>query len=97
MHRAIGAVLSLVVFASAAGAVFGESKPWLELAGGDGPGKGKHVVFLAGDEEYRSEEGLPMLARILSEHHGFKCTVLFPIDPQTGEIDPNNKASAVAG
>ncbi len=93
MHRAIGAVLSLVVFASAAGAVFGESKPWLELAGGDGPGKGKHVVFLAGDEEYRSEEGLPMLARILSEHHGFKCTVLFPIDPQTGEIDPNNKAS----
>ena len=56
--------------------------------GGDGPGKGKHIVFLTGDEEYRSEEGLPMLARILSQRHGFKCTVLFPIDPATGEINP---------
>src|SRR5687768_16680219 len=48
---------------------------------GDGPGKGKHVVFLSGDEEYRSEEGLPMLAKILSQRHGFKCTVLFALDP----------------
>ena len=45
----------------------------------DGPGKGKHIVFLAGDEEYRSEEGLPMLAKILSQRHGFKCTVLFSL------------------
>src|SRR5687768_15371396 len=42
---------------------------------------GKHVVFLSGDEEYRSEEGLPMLAKILSQRHGFKCTVLFALDP----------------
>src|SRR5262249_23723066 len=27
----------------------------------------KHIVFLTGDEEYRSEEGLPMLAKILAE------------------------------
>ena len=45
--------------------------------GKDGPGKGKHIVLLSGDEEYRSEEGLPMLAKILSQRHGFKCTVLF--------------------
>jgi hypothetical protein len=57
--------------------------------GKDGPGKGKHIVFLSGDEEYRSEEGLPQLAKILSQRHGFKCTVLFPINPQSGEIDPN--------
>ena len=31
-----------------------------------GPGKGRHLVFLTGDEEYRSEEGLPMLAKIFS-------------------------------
>ncbi len=53
-----------------------------------GPGQGKHVVFLAGDEEYRSEEGLPMLAKILAVRHGFKCTVLFAINPRDGTIDP---------
>lgn len=53
------------------------------------PGKGKHIVFLAGDEEYRSEEGLPMLAKVLAREHGFKCTVLFSI--KNGEIDPNTK------
>jgi putative membrane-bound dehydrogenase-like protein len=57
---------------------------------GSGPGKGKHIVFLAGDHEYRSEESLPELARILAKHHGFKCTVLFNIDPATGEIVAGN-------
>ncbi|MEO6436542.1 MAG: PVC-type heme-binding CxxCH protein [Tepidisphaeraceae bacterium] len=60
--------------------------------GGDGPGKSKHVVFLSGDEEYRSEEGLPTLAKILSQRHGFKCTVLFAVDPD-GTINPDNAAS----
>src|SRR2546429_8421604 len=58
----------------------------------DGPGKCKHIVFLSGDEEYRSEEGLPMLAKILSQRHGFKCTVLFAID-KDGFINPNTKDS----
>lgn len=64
---------------------------WVTYEGKDGPGKGKHVVFLSGDEEYRSEEALPQLARILADRHGFKCTVLFSIDPKTGEISPNTK------
>jgi hypothetical protein len=55
-------------------------------------GKGKHIVFLTGDEEYRGEEGLPMLAKILSQRHGFKCTVLFSLNAK-GEIDPNNQKS----
>ncbi len=63
--------------------------PWLTYEGGDGPGKGKHVVFVSGDEEYRSEEALPMLAKILSTRHGFKCTVLFAIDPADGTVAPN--------
>ncbi|KAA1262196.1 Trehalose utilization [Rubripirellula obstinata] len=58
----------------------------LVYEGSEGVGQGKHVVFLAGDHEYRSEESLPALARILAKHHGFKCTVLFNIDPATGEI-----------
>ena len=57
-----------------------------------GPGKGAHVVLLAGDEEYRSEEALPMLAKILSQRHGFKTTVLFSVDPD-GTINPKNGKS----
>jgi putative membrane-bound dehydrogenase-like protein len=58
----------------------------LVFQGTDGPGKGRHIVFLAGDHEYRSEESLPALARLLAKHHGFKCTVLFTVDKATGEI-----------
>jgi type 1 glutamine amidotransferase len=61
----------------------------LVLPGTKGPGEGKHAVLISGDEEYRSEESLPMLAKILAGRHGFKCTVLFAIHKQTGEIDPN--------
>lgn len=60
-------------------------------AGGNGPGAGKHIVLLAGDEEYRSEEALPQLGKILSVRHGFRCTVLFSTNPETGEIDPENQ------
>ncbi|MGI9239793.1 MAG: ThuA domain-containing protein [Verrucomicrobiales bacterium] len=58
----------------------------------DGAGKGKHVVLIAGDEEYRSEEGLPMLGKILSQRNGFKCTVLFSVNDD-GVIDPENQKS----
>src|SRR5687767_6671754 len=54
--------------------------------------KNKHVVLLSGDEEYRSEESLPMLAKILSQRHGFKTTVLFALDPD-GTINPDNQKS----
>jgi len=57
--------------------------------GKGGPGAGKHIVFLTGDEEYRSEESMPQLAKILAVRHGFKCTVLFAINPGDGTIDPN--------
>ena len=49
----------------------------------------KHIVLIAGDQEYRSEEALPQLARILSTRHGFKCTVLYCINPKDGTIDPD--------
>src|SRR5438477_7778295 len=48
----------------------------------------EHIVLIAADQEYRSEEALPQLARILSTRHGFKCTVLYAIDPKDGTIDP---------
>jgi len=63
--------------------------PWVEYIGGaDLPGAGHKVVLIAGDEEYRSEEALPMLGAILAKRHGFRCTVLFSTDPETGDIDP---------
>jgi type 1 glutamine amidotransferase len=65
-----------------------KAEPWVVLEGKEGPGKGKHIVFLVGDEEYRSEDSMPQLAKILAVHHGFKCTVLFAVNKQTGEIDP---------
>jgi hypothetical protein len=63
-------------------------KPWVVYEGKAGPGVGKHIVFVTGDEEYRSEESMPMLAKILAVHHGFKCTVLFAINKTSGAIDP---------
>ena len=68
---------------------------WVVYEGKEGPGKGKHIVFVTGDEEYRSEEGMPMLAKILAVRHGFKCTVLFAINPADGTIDPNNSTNVV--
>ena len=65
-----------------------DSDPWIVFEGKDGPGHGKHIVFVTGDEEYRSEESMPMLAKIAAERLGFKCTVLFAINKKTGEIDP---------
>src|SRR5260370_31587973 len=62
---------------------------WIVLEGGEGAGRAKHIVLVSGDEEYRSEEALPQLAKILSKHHGFKCIVLFAIDKETGEINPD--------
>lgn len=60
---------------------------WLNF-GDDNPGK--HIVLISGDEEYRSEESLPQLARILATHHGFKCTVLFAQDSlKPGIANPN--------
>ncbi|MBX3450157.1 MAG: ThuA domain-containing protein [Planctomycetaceae bacterium] len=63
--------------------------PWLVFEGKEGPGVGKHIVLVSGDDEYRSEEACPQLAKILSKHHGFRCTVLFAINPETGEIQPD--------
>ena len=63
--------------------------------GAQGPGRGKQIVFLAGDHEYRSEEALPALARILARHYGFTSTVFITTDPKTGFIDPGS--SNIAG
>ena len=81
-------IVMLVTVAALASDRAAADERWIQFAGGPGPGQGKHIVFVTGDEEYRSEESMPLLAKILAVHHGFKCTVLFAIDEQKGEIDP---------
>jgi uncharacterized protein len=46
-----------------------------------------HIVFVTGDEEYRSEETMPMLARILKNRYGFEVSVRYALTD--GIIDPN--------
>ena len=65
------------------------STPWLHFPPKEGLANGKKIVLVSGDEEYRSEESCPMLGKILSQRHGFDCTVLFAINPETGLVDPN--------
>ena len=86
-HFSFFVVLALAI------ANLASAKDQVVYEGQRGPGQGKHIVFLSGDEEYRSEEGLPMLAKLLATRHGFKCTVLFPINPKDGTIDPNNQTN----
>ena len=70
-------------------------KEWLTFEGkGD---NAKHIVLVSGDEEYRSEEALPQLAKILSKHHGFKCTVLFAQDPDKPGIVNANYVKNIPG
>lgn len=70
-----------------------EEKLMLHFEGENGPGKGKKIVLISGDDEYRSEEGLPMLAKILASHHGFSTTVLFPINPENQQVVPNHNSN----
>src|SRR3954468_9067383 len=79
-----------VPFASTARA---DDAKWLTFEGKEGVGKGKHIVLVSGDDEYRSEEAMPQLGRILSQHHGFKCTVLFAIDPKTSNVKPDHQTN----
>ena len=92
MHKhtsALGWVtLALTAIALTSVRGFAAENPWVVYEGKEGPGKGKHIVLLAADDEYRSEELIPQLAKILAAHHGFTCTVLFAINKETGEIDP---------
>jgi glucose/arabinose dehydrogenase/azurin/type 1 glutamine amidotransferase len=93
-HRSVGTrkLPCCILLAICTLAVSTKAGPYSVVYEPKGTPNGKHIVFLSGDEEYRSEEGLPMLAKILSQRDGFKCTVLFPIDPD-GTIDPNNQTN----
>lgn len=66
-----------------------QAEPWVVYEGDSGPGKGKHILFIASDHEYRGEESCPAIARILAKRYGFKCTVLFG-QTEEGFIKPGS-------
>lgn len=86
-------LIILIIFINTTWASAQKQSQYIVYQGNEGPGKGKHIVFVSGDEEYRSEEALPMLAKLLAERHGFKCTVLFAINPKTNLIDPEYQSN----
>ncbi|MCB1226087.1 MAG: hypothetical protein KDK99_09785, partial [Verrucomicrobiales bacterium] len=65
---------SLLLFAALSLSV-SAADPWLHFPPKSGQANGKKIVLVSGDEEYRTEESCPMLAKILSQTHGFDCTV----------------------
>ena len=64
--------------------------PWLVFAA-DKP----KITFVTGDEEYRSEESMPMLAKILERDYGFGISIAYSLDEQ-GFVNPN-KVEDVTG
>ena len=90
MKRISLSLFTVLSLAAMSGPVFAQD--FLQFDGKSGPGKGKRVVLLAGDEEYRSEEAMPMLGKILSQRHGFDCDVLFSADAD-GTIQPGKGES----
>jgi len=85
--KPLAALLPLLLSSIVSAHLVPESPMWLTYPGGEGPGKGKHIVLISADQEYRSEQAFPMLAGLLSKHHGFDCTVLFGVNEE-GLVDP---------
>ncbi len=81
------AVVTMLWATIASGENAPKQAPWLSYPAHEGPGDGKHIVLIAADQEYRSEQSMPMMAKILAHHHGFRCTVLFGVNDQ-GLVDP---------
>lgn len=87
MSRWLLPALAVVIGTSAP---LAQSNPHLLVyEGSAGPGAGKHIVMIAGDHEYRSEEILPALARLMAGRFGFTCSVLFTLDEE-GFIEPGS-------
>lgn len=70
---------ALCLFALPAVTLASDYQP-LVYEGGEGVGRGKHIVLIANDHEYRSEQTCPLVAKLLAKHYGFRCTVVFGLD-----------------
>ena len=76
MTKSVLILLTMVGGFALSGNAAAQNPHLVVYAGDQCPGRGKHIVFLAGDHEYRSEETLPALARILAKHYISSCTLI---------------------
>jgi len=91
MKKITNHVKSLLLIAACLMVVSTRAEDWIQLSPPEGTANGKKIVFVTGDDEYKSETSMPMMAHILAEHHGFDCKVLFAINRKTGVIDTNQR------
>ncbi len=94
MRMALWSLPILAALASCAANIPLDTPHGVVYEGTGGPGAGKHIVLIAGDHEYRSEELLPAMGRILASRFGFKCSIFFTLDAD-GFIEPGS--SDIAG
>jgi len=59
-----GSVMAQEAATEKAASTSGAVKLWCQYTGSEGIGVGRHIVLLSGDEEYRSEETMPMLGQL---------------------------------
>ena len=66
------------------GGAVAQDKLWCQYEGKSGPGVGLHIALLSGDEEYRSEETMPMLGQLLAKRYGLNalCYLLWTQTPE---------------
>ncbi|HTU27242.1 MAG TPA: ThuA domain-containing protein [Pirellulales bacterium] len=83
-------LLAAGLLASGRAAHAADAGQTISFPAGAGAGAGRKIVLVSGDQEYRSEEGLPQLAKILAKYHGFNTTVVFALDPD-GTINVDNE------
>ncbi|MDF1860531.1 MAG: plastocyanin/azurin family copper-binding protein [Verrucomicrobiales bacterium] len=84
-----GVVWITCLFAAFSVTSAAETKRWQTYDGYNPDGYGRQIVFVSGDEEYRSEEALSMIGKLMAVRHGFKCTVLYAQDrEEPGVINP---------
>ena len=87
--------MTLITFLSLATTALADG-PWLVFDGADGPGKGKHIVLVSGDEEYRSEEALPQLAKILANAPWLQVHGALRHRPRTARSTPTATTTSPA-
>ena len=90
LSSVVAAALALAAVPAQDAATDQQEPQWLHYQGKKGVGKGLHVVFIAAEQEYRAEQSMPMMAKLLAERHGFETTVLF--GQRDGMVDPTEEA-----
>lgn len=93
--KKIGSLVLLAIAVSLTGCKEGTNRPKEPKHTAPKSIKPPHIVFVTGDEEYRSEESMPMLAKLAKRELNATVTICYALD-SLGTVDPN-RADHIAG